>query len=43
MLQVAVGQSEELTAGMTGGRNELLRIALVFSEPDKRITEWSVA
>ena len=43
LLQVAVGQSEELTAGMTGGRNELLRIALVFSEPDKRITEWSVA
>lgn len=43
LLQVSVGQLEELTAGMTGGRNELLRVALVFSEPDKRITEWSVA
>ena len=37
LLQVAVGQLEELTAGMPGGRNELLRIALVFSEIEKRI------
>ena len=43
LLQVAVGQLEELTAGMPSRRNEFLRIAIVFSKPDKRITVWSVA
>lgn len=37
LLQVAVGQLKELASGMPGGRNELLRIALVFSEIEKRI------
>lgn len=43
LLQVAVGQLEELTAGMPSRRNEFLRIAIVFSKPDKRITVWSLA
>ena len=43
LLQVVVGQLEELTAGMPSRRNEFLRIAIVFSKPDKRITVWSVA
>ena len=43
LLQVAVGQLEELTAGMPSRRNEFLRIAIVFSKPDKRITVWAVA
>lgn len=42
LLQVVVGQIEEGTAGMPGGRNELLRIALVFSEIEKRIVLSSV-
>lgn len=37
LLQDAVGQLEELTSGMSSRRNELLRVALVFSEIEKRI------
>ena len=42
LLQVAVGQLEELTAGMPSRRNEFLRIAIVFSEIEKRIVLLSV-
>lgn len=42
LLQNAVGQLEELASGKPSRRNELLRIALVFSEIEKRIVLSSV-
>ena len=42
LLPVAVGQLKELASGMPSRRNELLRIALVFSEIEKRIVLSSV-
>lgn len=38
LLQVAVGQLEELTAGMLGGRNELLRIGLCFQKSKSELS-----
>ena len=42
LLQDAVGQLKKLTSGMPSRRNELLRVALVFSEIEKRIVLSSV-
>lgn len=42
LLKEAVEQMEKRRYGMQTGEKELLRIALVFSESERRITEWSV-
>lgn len=43
LLQVAVSQLDKPFSGKLGGRMEILKLVLVFSESDRRITVWSVA
>lgn len=43
LLQVAVSQLDKPFSGKLGGSMEILKLVLVFSESDRRITVWSVA
>lgn len=43
LLQDAVRQLDKRPSGKLGGSLEVLKLALVFFEPERRITEWSVA
>ncbi|WP_302563521.1 AAA family ATPase [Parasutterella excrementihominis] len=43
LLKDAVRQLERSSYGKRSGENEVLKLALVFSKSDKRITRWSVA
>ena len=43
LLQVAVSQLDKPVSGKLGGSMEILKLVLVFSESDRRITVWSVA
>lgn len=43
LLKDAVRQLERSSSGKRSGENEVLKLALVFSKSDKRITRWSVA